>query len=200
MEKVITKDGSVTFHNAEVDETYHSVSGAKEESVKKFIEPLGDLVNPKILDVCFGLGYNSAAALDHFKACKITAIELDKNILDKIKELDAPFESYAEIKECVSKETEHVRLIIGDVLVEVDNLEDDYFDAVLFDPFSPSKSPELWNGEFFSKIASKVRKGGILTTYSCAGKVRRALKEAGFEVSDGPCVGRRAPSTVAVKK
>jgi tRNA U34 5-methylaminomethyl-2-thiouridine-forming methyltransferase MnmC len=44
-----------------------------------------------------------------------------------------------------------------------------------------------------------MKKGGKLATYSCARVVRENLVAAGFSVSDGPCVGRRAPGTVAVK-
>ena len=45
-----------------------------------------------------------------------------------------------------------------------------------------------------------MKSGARLATYSCAGKVRRALTEVGFEVIDGPIVGRRSPSTIAIKK
>ena len=44
-----------------------------------------------------------------------------------------------------------------------------------------------------------MNKKGILTTYSCARQVRENLKKAGFIVKDGPCVGRRAPATIALK-
>ncbi|PIN80139.1 hypothetical protein COV16_01405 [Candidatus Woesearchaeota archaeon CG10_big_fil_rev_8_21_14_0_10_34_8] len=42
-----------------------------------------------------------------------------------------------------------------------------------------------------------MKEGGVLATYSCARKVRDALKNAGFSVKDEPCVGRRSPSTIA---
>ena len=68
MKEVITKDSSITFYNEEYGETYHSVTGAVEEAYKKFAEPALEAVKGKndikILDVCFGLGYNSAAAID----------------------------------------------------------------------------------------------------------------------------------------
>ena len=41
MKQVTTNDGSITFLNEDVDETYHSHSGAKEEAVKKYVEPSG---------------------------------------------------------------------------------------------------------------------------------------------------------------
>ena len=40
-----------------------------------------------------------------------------------------------------------------------------------------------------------MNKDAILATYSCAGIVRRNLKEVGFKVKDGPIVGRWAPGT-----
>ena len=69
MIEIVTNDGSVTFRSDKFDETYHSKSGAVEESFKKFAEPskVGELAKSGkivILDICFGLGYNSAAAID----------------------------------------------------------------------------------------------------------------------------------------
>jgi tRNA U34 5-methylaminomethyl-2-thiouridine-forming methyltransferase MnmC len=64
-----TKDGSFTFFSPEFQETFHSRQGAKAEAVAKFVEATD--LEPKVrhqssirwLDVCYGLGYNSAAAL-----------------------------------------------------------------------------------------------------------------------------------------
>ena len=94
--------------------------------------------------------------------------------------------------------SEKIRLIVGDALKEVKKL-DGKFDIVFLDPFSPKKAPELWSKEFLKDIVSKMKTKGVLTTYSCAGEIRRNLAELGLKVKDGPCVGRRAPSTIAVK-
>ena len=45
----------------------------------------------------------------------------------------------------------------------------------------------------------KMNNNGKLTTYSYARPVREALKQAGFEVISGPKIGRRSPSTIAIK-
>ena len=74
------------------------------------------------------------------------------------------------------------------------------FDIVFLDPFSPRKNPELWSEEFFKEIYSRMKKGAKLATYSCARKIRENLKTAGFKVIDGPNVGRRGPSTNAIKE
>lgn len=71
---------------------------------------------------------------------------------------------------------------------------------VFFDPFSPKKHPHLWEVPFFEEVFRSMNKNSFLTTYSCARKVRDAMKVVGFEVFDGPSVGRKSPSTVAFKK
>lgn len=215
MEKIITADGSITFRNENVDETYHTKSGAEEESVKKFVEPshfekLAERDEIVIYDVCFGLGYNSAAAIDHIRdinsRCKIIiyALENDQNILDKILEIDSNFKCYQLIKEIVKshniKENNvEINLLFGDAREKINNI-DKKADAVFFDPFSPKKAPDMWTKEFFAAIYNKMRMDGILTTYSCARMVRDNLKSAGFQVHDGPTIGRRSPSTIAIKR
>ena len=71
------------------------------------------------------------------------------------------------------------------------------FDAVFLDPFSPKKCPELWTERFFKDIRKLMKQNSVLTTYSCAKITRNNLVNAGFNVKDGPSIGRRAPSTIA---
>lgn len=86
--KVITKDGSVTFHSSEYDEHYHSKAGALTEADKKYAEVcnIGSREEVDVLDVCFGLGYNSAAAIDTFKGKRLSIIGLEnyQGIVDEI--------------------------------------------------------------------------------------------------------------------
>ena len=65
-----TKDGSVGLFSPEVDDIYHSTYGALTEAYEKFILP-ADLKNYfekkrkiKILDICFGIGYNTKSFLN----------------------------------------------------------------------------------------------------------------------------------------
>ncbi|MBN2052038.1 tRNA (5-methylaminomethyl-2-thiouridine)(34)-methyltransferase MnmD [Candidatus Woesearchaeota archaeon] len=212
MKEVTTKDGSTTFYNDEYSETYHSVTGAVEEAFRKFAEPALEAVKNKnevrILDVCFGLGYNSAAAIDEILkqniSCNIEIIglEKDKKILEQIKNVEPAIISYPVIKEMVEQNYKYERngiiieLIIGDALKTIKKIKGK-FDIIFLDPFSPKKNPELWTESFFKELRKHIKEDGILTTYSCAGNVRRNLKAAGFEIKDGPCVGRRSPSTIA---
>tara|TARA_Y100000310_G_scaffold345082_1_gene461669 strand:- start:1347 stop:1958 length:612 start_codon:yes stop_codon:yes gene_type:complete len=202
MQLVKTKDNSLTFHNKEYDETYHSTSGALEESYKKFIEPSKVSDNKVILDICFGLGYNSYAAIKTAKNLKIIALENDKGILEALQTIDIDKE-YEIIKQLAKKHNYkdsnyNLKLVLGDAKQTIKTIQEK-FDIVFLDPFSPKKCPELWTTEFFKEIYKKMQTKGILTTYSCASQVRKNLQKAGFKVKDGPCVGRKAPSTIATK-
>jgi tRNA U34 5-methylaminomethyl-2-thiouridine-forming methyltransferase MnmC len=216
MRQVITKDSSITFYSEEYNETYHSITGAVEEALKKFAEPALEAVKGKnkisILDVCFGLGYNSAAAIDKVLEnnlrCDITIIglEKDKKILQQINSLEPMIMSYHVIKDMAENDYQYdrdgvkINLLVGDALKTIKTVKKakTKFDIIFLDPFSPKKNPELWTETFFKELRRLINKDGILLTYSCAGLVRRNLKAAGFTVKDGPCIGRRSPSTIAV--
>ena len=63
-----TQDGSFTLFSTEFNEAFHSHYGAKQESLLKFAVPtrlpiLAETGFVRLLDVCYGLGYNTAAAL-----------------------------------------------------------------------------------------------------------------------------------------
>ncbi|NET09294.1 MAG: hypothetical protein F6K09_01675 [Merismopedia sp. SIO2A8] len=64
-----TADGSYTFFSSTFNEAFHSRHGARLEAERKFVEPtqLAQIASQStvcLLDVCYGLGYNTAAALD----------------------------------------------------------------------------------------------------------------------------------------
>ena len=225
MKKIVTNDGSVTFHNIQYNETYHSVSGALEEAFEKFAKPCKLKDGMKVLDICFGLGYNSLAAIS-LANVEITALENDPIILKQIKNIKMPMNyninnnpikntnnnkyyptteilknNYEKIKEAADKlqykdDKIKIKIILGDARETVKKLNE-RFDAVFLDPFSPKKCPELWTEDFFEGISKLMKSNSVLTTYSCAGVVRKNLEKAGFTVRDGPSIGRRAPSTIA---
>ncbi|MFH1849840.1 MAG: MnmC family methyltransferase [archaeon] len=207
METILTGDGSVTCYNRAYQESYHSITGAAEEAVRKYAIPClaGIKGAVRILDICFGLGYNSAAAIDYLNGipAEITCLEKDPEILRMIQDMSPPFRSYHLIRELALRG--HIRtgrtkmeLIIGPA-EETVRRSGTGFDAVFLDPFSPKKNPELWTILFLKDVGKKMKPGGILATYSCARQVRDNLACAGFEVSDGPRVRRRGPSTIARK-
>lgn len=67
-----TNDGSVGLFSPADDDIYHSTYGALTEAYEKFVLPMNlekffaDSTNIKILDICFGIGYNSKSFFDFF--------------------------------------------------------------------------------------------------------------------------------------
>lgn len=86
-----TSDGSFTFYSPEFGELFHSYHGAQQEARCKFVEPTElaqKALNPRVrlLDLCYGLGYNTASALETIwsinPACLVewVGLELDAAI------------------------------------------------------------------------------------------------------------------------
>ena len=149
MKFVKTKDGSFTLYCSSVGECCHSLSGALEEAYKKYVEPAKLFKGALVLDVCFGLGYNSYFALK--EGANVVGVEKSEEVLDKVSRIDLGGE-YEIIKKVVGGgESRRLKLYVGDARVVVKKLGKG-FDAVLFDPFSPGKCPEMWTVEFFRDI------------------------------------------------
>ena len=135
MKKIQTNDNSITFHNDEFDESYHSSSGAAEEAMKKFVEPckiaeLAKTGHVCILDVCFGLGYNTAAAIDELLKInpdcivEVIGLENDTNLFEEIQDIETPFTCYDLIKDLnnnfsVSKGNVSITILVGDAREEI---------------------------------------------------------------------------------
>ena len=205
MKLVKTDDGSFTYYSDEFEEHYHTKSGAMEEAFEKHVNAIGVEDGMKILDFCFGLGYNSIAAVHNHKNLEIIGIEIDEKILDEMKRVEISVEEYEEFreikdkKEIVDSNNNKIKLIIGDGLKEIKKLKDNYFDRVFFDPFSPKKHASMWTEDLFKEVYRVMKDKGKLSTYSCARIVRDNMKKAGFTVKDGPIIGRRSPSTIGIK-
>lgn len=221
-----TKDGSLTFFNHKFQESYHAHSGAAKEAIGKHVEP-AELEKRSqkqntihILDFCFGLGYNSAAAIDAFLkiksdkplTLKITGIENDKEILELMAPIKTPFESDSILKNIIksalanekfSMEKNNKKIISNIIIANAEdtikNLENESFDIIFFDPFSPKKCPNLWTQEIFTDCYRIMKHNGILTTYSCAKDIRNNMKEAGFKTEDGPFIDIYHPGTLGIK-
>lgn len=200
-ELCITEDGSYTLYSDLYKEHYHSRrEGALQESLYKHVIPAfayhKDNLSLKILDICFGLGYNTFASIYYAKKegrgrrLEILSPELDSTLLLRLRSFSYPNE-FGDIGTIIAEvlkngifigEEFSVKVIIGDALSIIKEL-DGGFDVVYQDPFSPKKNPTLWSEEYFTYLYKTVAKGGIVTTYSSARGVREAMRSAGFEVT-----------------
>ena len=217
MKKIACRDGSFTFYNESAQESYHTPLGAAMEAREKYAAPCdlelraqqGKVV---LLDVCYGLGYNTAAALERLwqanESCvvQLYGLEIDPDIVREALSLPFPF-AYEELfarlhgqeqdrQFAYADERSDFRVLIGDARERIKEVPLGSVDVVFFDPFSPKKAPELWTVAFMRDVFLRCKEGAVLVTYSCARVVRDHLREAGFLVEDGPVVGRRGPATL----
>ncbi len=216
----ITKDGSYTFFSEEFQEAYHSSYGAKQEAEVKFILPtqIPNLARNsnfiRILDICYGLGYNSAAALETIwqinPQCFVELIGLEispevpkQAIANNLLSLwDKPVpELLTELGTNYRVKTSLLsgKILLGDARKTIQHLCEQKWqaDAIFLDPFSPPKCPQLWTVEFIAKTAQCLKPEGKLATYSCAAAFRTALSLAGLNFSSTIGLGRKSPGTVA---
>jgi tRNA U34 5-methylaminomethyl-2-thiouridine-forming methyltransferase MnmC len=215
----ITNDGSYTFFSAEFGQTFHSRYGAKEESIFKYAVPtlLADRASRghlRLLDICYGLGYNSAAALatiwrSHPNCTiEIIALELDRsvpisaiehNLLSDWEDPIPQLLTQLGREGSISIDRLTAQLILGDARQTIQQVTCRGFraDAIFLDPFSPSACPQLWTVEFIDRVAKCCAADGIIATYSCAAAVRTAMIQAGLSIADSIPVGRKAPGTIA---
>ncbi|ARV60740.1 hypothetical protein BZZ01_20850 [Nostocales cyanobacterium HT-58-2] len=215
----ITADGSFTFFSHEFGESFHSHFGARQESFLKFASPTQlplKANNPKLrlLDVCYGLGYNTAAALQTIWAvnpnCYVEVIGLELNTsVPQAAITHHLFDNwgyeYTEIltqlafEHQVQQDRLKATLLIGDARDSIRFVNQLGFkaDAIFLDPFSPPHCPQLWTVEFIKQLSLCLDTCGLLATYSCAAAVRTALLAAGLQIGSTSPVGRKTPGTVA---
>jgi tRNA 5-methylaminomethyl-2-thiouridine biosynthesis bifunctional protein len=69
---------------------------------------------------------------------------------------------------------------IKEMLPQVPHPATGLVDAWYLDGFSPAKNPEMWTQDLFNDLARLARPDATLSTFTCAGFVRRGLIAAGF--------------------
>jgi tRNA U34 5-methylaminomethyl-2-thiouridine-forming methyltransferase MnmC len=219
-----TADGSFTFFSEEFGESFHSTAGAKAEAIQKFVYAT-DLParamqgKVRVLDVCYGLGYNTAAALEtiwaHNPACSVEVIglELDGTVPQAaiapafLALWSAPVQAgiTALASPGLRKTAQphypsdrlSASLLLGDARHTIQQVYQSAFqaDAVFLDPFSPRRCPQLWTVDFFAQVAQCLSPQGQLATYSRSACVRVALKEAGLNIGTIPLERGMVPSS-----
>lgn len=204
----ITGDGSKTLFINHLNEGYHSGHGALQEAIHVFIEnglKLVDDYNINILELGFGTGLNVLVTIDEYlktdKNHSIHYFTIEKYPVcqEEIKQLD-----YPSLFSCSEMAALNHKIHSAAWNTETEILpgfyftkyEADFFSLkhltlpfihlVYFDCFGARVQPDLWEKPLFEIVADKMRDGGLLTTYSSKGSVRRTLQELGFEVAKKP--------------
>jgi tRNA U34 5-methylaminomethyl-2-thiouridine-forming methyltransferase MnmC len=225
----LTQDGSYTFFSQEYQEAFHSAFGAKQEAEVRYIQPClikqlaAKQSTIRLLDICYGLGYNSAAALEAIWAvnseCQVELIALEiaidvpqqavnYNLLAGWRQSPSEESASSPIPQLLAKlanqlvvkdEFLQAKLVLGDARQTIASIIQSGWqaDAIFLDPFSPPKCPQLWTVEFISLVAQCLTPRGRLATYSCSAAVRTALLLAGLNIGSITGIGRKSPGTIA---
>jgi len=208
-----TKDGSATLYVPELNEHYHSINGALQESLHVFIRAGLDFKlekkdNVRLLEIGFGTGLNALLSLQQVRLheVRVQYDTLEKYPLSPDLIADMHFEKFILNPELLDflpflhqapwhepvpvLPNFELRKIQADLTTY--ELPENYYDLIYFDAFAPEKQPELWTNEIFRQLYHSLQADGVLVSYCAKGSFKRSLKAAGFTVESlpGP-IGKR---------
>ena len=197
-----TADGSHTLYMPAIEESYHSMYGAIQESTFIFIEQ-GLRTCPKsvvqVLEIGFGTGLNALlTALEANRTKKkihYTTLELYPVSVQDTQSLNYPelLENSRELFDEIHRALWEKEVEISPFFV-LHKVKTDFttynppamYDVIYFDAFSPEKQSEMWHEFGFAKIMEHCNSDAVLTTYCAKGTVRRTLQKVGFRVERVP--------------
>lgn len=203
IEIITTSDGSHTLRNTRLNETYHSIHGALQESRHVFI--LHGLeyfhISTKaeeisVLEVGFGTGLNAFLAAQYAETHKVSvrfttleAFPLADEVWTKLNYPDdnrVLFESLhrASWGEPVSV-TQYFTIDKRKVSLQ-DFASQSPHNVIFFDAFAPSVQPEMWTYEMLRKVTESLSADGVFVTYSAKGQLKRDLRALGLRVEAVP--------------
>lgn len=213
---ITTEDGSHSYKLAGMDESYHSVHGAIQESNHVFLEAGLKIISKKeisIFEMGFGTGLNAILswnyARDNALSINYTCIELyplaqsEYELINYPDLLSVPREDFLRLHSCpwakwISlDENFHFHKIKGDIRTFQPQ---NNFDLVFYDAFSPDVQPDLWKYPIFKQLFDHMNPGAILVSYSVRGDFRRALEKSGFTVKKIPGPPGKRQMTRATKE
>lgn len=205
-----TLDGSNTLYSEELQESYHSLNGAVQESNHVYIEAglkHANLKTINILEIGLGTGLNALLSWKEAIHSKLSinyvAIEaypLNANLLELVnyKRIDPllPENAFEKLHDCqweINNSldinhftfTKHNQDFTNHRIIGM-------FDLIYFDAFAPDKQPEMWKESLLEKLFEALNPNGIFVTYCAKGEIRRSLQRVGFFVEriPGP-IGKR---------
>lgn len=216
---VITEDGSTSIFIPELDEHYHSVHGALQESMHVFTGAgLKNRINQTdsvdILEIGFGTGLNAllTCIMADENKCKVNYTAIEKYPLSKVLISELNYCSLIDTTNCL-QQFNFIHTCDWEEKVEISNyfklkkyksdIADivfiQQFDIIYFDAFAPSAQPELWTETIFNSMFKALKDGGVLVTYCAKGVVKRTMRQSGFIVEALPGPKGKREMTRAIK-
>ncbi|MBX7205965.1 MAG: tRNA (5-methylaminomethyl-2-thiouridine)(34)-methyltransferase MnmD [Bacteroidia bacterium] len=192
---ILTQDGSHTLLSEKFGVHYHSIFGAVNESEHVFMKEglfqLRDKTIISILETGFGTGLNAWLTLQKTanQVVSYTAFEtnpIGAGLAAKLNYTETGgADNFLKLHTC--EWNEPVKIAPHFTLLKLNHPVQEYplprgIDLIYHDAFAPDIQPELWDITLFKKYFDCLNEGGILVTYCAKGNVKRALREAGFNV------------------
>lgn len=199
---ITTKDGSQSLLNPELNETYHSIHGARQESLHVFIKNGLEFVvqnlgkrSVKTLEIGFGTGLNALLTSQYAKenevAIEYTTLEafpVNDSIWQQLTYAQSESEKDIFYKLHHEPWDQWTEIMPGFMLKKLNttlqlvSFDHDYFDLVYFDAFAPNKQPEMWELPMLQKTVNALAPGGVFVTYCAKGQLKRDLASLGTRV------------------
>ncbi|MDA0930755.1 MAG: tRNA (5-methylaminomethyl-2-thiouridine)(34)-methyltransferase MnmD [Bacteroidetes bacterium] len=210
---VPTKDGSNTLFSEQFKEHYHSVHGARQESMHVFIQMglahiLPQYKHLNVLEVGGGTLLNARLSFEFLnssqKTCSYHIAEAYAPNLETMEQywmnsdLNKGWLHFYQRQQPLQLQgfnLQHRYLKIEDA-----PLPKQFYHLVYFDAFAPNTQPELWQVSIFNRIAEAMVPGGILVSYCAQGQFKRNLKQAGWKVEAIPGPPGKREMTRACKQ
>lgn len=196
----LTADGSHTLFVPGLDEHYHSVNGAIQESTHVFIEAglkycKKDVIH--IFEIGFGTGLNAFLTLlssrnrtNKIHYTSVEAYPLSNTIIQKLNYSHNHSQTDQDLyyKLHTAEWGKEVEITPNFTLTKIkaDFTHFDFtqitynIDIIYFDAFAPDKQSDMWTQEIFDKLYSITGNSGLLVTYCAKGAVRRMMQQAGY--------------------
>ncbi len=203
---ITTTDGSHSVLNEELNETYHSVHGAIQESSHVFIHhglecflARKEQNSISILEVGFGTGLNALLTIDKVRDTNVVigymaieAFPVEKEVWGALNYTHSIGlkEHFTSLHQLPWNEeyriTPQFSLFKAATTLQQVELNENSYDVVYFDAFAPGKQPELWTIEMLRKIVDAMKSKSIFVTYCAKGQLKRDLRNLGLTVESLP--------------
>jgi tRNA U34 5-methylaminomethyl-2-thiouridine-forming methyltransferase MnmC len=194
--------------------TYHSVFGARSESEYVFIQQ-SELENKlstqhavHIVEIGLGTGLNAWLTYNFAKKYPQTKVTYTSfEIFPLSTEILIPYYQAlddVDFAEVIANFPENV--ILGNFQTDFQHkswldadLPANIADIIFYDAFAPKTCPELWTEEAIQKAVNALKHGGIMTTFSITGAMKRILKKMSVQVFTPKGFGKKREMLKIVK-
>jgi len=204
-----TEDGSTSLFHSALQETYHSVHGAIQESQHVFIEAglhhwlrVSNRQTISILEIGFGTGLNAlltALAAEKVRVeIEYETIEAFPLTMEIVALLNYPsiigtdnaksvFENLHQADwNQPKKMSPYFGFLKSDLKLQETDFGDEKFDLIFFDAFGPDKQPDMWERSNLVRLERAMKPQGVFVTYSAKGQLKRDLVSLGLLVEKIP--------------